>query len=289
MGVAVVEELLRHGRRVRVLSRSQPRQARVEWAEGDVTEPDRVGLAMAGCRQVIHLVAIRREWKERTFQAITAQGTSHVARAAAAAGIERLVHISALGITPCPVTGYMKAKLEAEEAVKAAGIPYTIFRPSFIVGPGGFVEEYYRLIQRAPVIPIPGSGAYPVQPVARSDVAHAIRKALEVPAAAGRTYDLAGPERVSFEGFIKLIVTAMGVRKRLVHVPLWVMFPAAWALQRLTPNAPATVEELRMLIAGNTGDTGPVVKNLGLELTPLKMAVEEAVDQLKKRLSPDRG
>ncbi len=277
VGGAVVEELLSAGRRVRVLSRSRPREPAVEWVQGDVTDPAAVARAVGGCRQVVHLVAIRREWRDRTFAAVTAGGTRNVVVAARAAGVERLVHISALGVSDRPATGYMRAKKEAEDAIRASGLENVILRPSFIVGPGGFVAEYGRLILRAPVVPVPGSGRYPVQPVARADVVLAVRRALEEPRAAGRTYDLAGPERLGFRDFIARIMKAMGVRKPVVGVPIALMRAVAAILEPLTPNPPATRDEIRMLLAGNVGDPEPARADLGLELTPLDAALAEAV------------
>lgn len=284
VGRHVVAELARAGHRVRALARPTSNLAPIRpWladvAYGDVTDPDSLPPALAGCEAVVHLVAIRRQWGARTF-AVTAVGTAHVARAAAAAGVRHLVHVSALGLTDRPATGYMRGKAAAEQAVRQCGVPFTILRPSFIVGAGGFVQEYGDLIRRAPVVPVPGTGAYPVQPVAAADVALACRRALEVPAAAGKTYDLAGPERISFREFIRRIRDAMGSKKPLVPVPLAVMWPVAAVLQRLTPNPPATTEEITMLVAGNVGDPGPAVRDLGLQLTPLDQAIREAVRAL---------
>lgn len=279
VGRGVVRELKRHGHRVRVLSRSRPEAGLAdEWAAGDVTDLESLRRAVEGCRAVVHLVAIRREWRERTFEAVTAGGTRNVVRAAREAGVERFLHTSALGLTDRPDTGYMRAKAAAEAAVRESGLAWTIFRPSFIVGPGGFVEEYGRLIRKAPLVPIPGTGAFPVQPVARGDVAAAFVRALGVSASVGGTYDLAGPERITFEGFIDRIMEAMGRRKAKVHVPLAMMRPLAAVLQRVTPNPPVTSDEIRMLLAGNVGDPEPAVRDLGLKLTPLSQAVREAVE-----------
>lgn len=281
VGRAVVEALRRQGYPVRLLSRSEPpRGLAEEWAPGDVTDPEAVRRAVEGCRAVAHLVAIRREWKDRTFDAVTAGGARNAVQAAREAGVERFLHMSALGLTDRPDTGYMRAKAAAEAAVRESGLAWTIFRPSFIVGPGGFVEEYGRLIRRAPLVPIPGGGRYPVQPVARGDVAAAFVRALKVSASVGRTYDIAGPERTTFEGFIDRIMEAMGRRKAKVHVPLAMLRPAAAVLQRLTPNPPATTDEIRLLAAGNVGDPEPAVRDLGLDLTPLDRAIREAVERI---------
>lgn len=284
VGREIVRELKRQGHRVRILSRSEPRRAPGdEWARVDVTDLEAARRGVAGCNKVIHLVAIRRESKERTFNSVIAEGTRNVVRAAVEAGVERFVHMSALGVTDHPETGYFKAKAEAEAAVRASGLEFVIMRPSFIIGPGGFVEEYVNLIRKSLVVPIPGPGDYPVQPVARADVAVAFRRALDAPGAVGRTYDLAGPERLTLEAFIGRIMATMGVRKPRIHVPLALMRPAAAVLQRLTPNPPATTEEITMLVAGNVGDPTPACRDLGLELTPLDDALRDAVSGLKAK------
>ncbi len=288
VGRAVVEELVRHGHAVRVVSRHRPPAGfpapgrEVEWAPGDVGDAEALRRAAEGCEGLVHLVAIRRQVGGLTHRAVTAEGTANAVAAAREAGVRRLVYVSALGVEGGPETEYFRAKRAAEAAVRGSGIEWVILRPSFIVGPGGFVEEYARLVRRLPFVPVPGGGRYPVQPVALADVARACRLALEKPAAAGRTYDLAGPDRVSFAAFVALIArAAKGRAVPLLPVPLALMFPVAAVLGRLAPaRAPATVEELRMLVAGNVGDPGPARDELGLDPTPLEAAVRSAVAAL---------
>lgn len=290
VGRGVVAELTAHGHRVRVLSRRRASDALPEGAEhyaGDVTDPAALRAAVSGCSAVVHLVAIRRQWGERTFEAVTAGGTRNVVAAAKGEGVQRFVHISALGPIKNPDTGYMLAKAAAEAAVRESGIPFVILRPSFVIGPGGFVQEYARLIMRAPLVPIPGPGDFPVQPLARADLASAVRRSLEVPAALGRTYEAAGPERMTFEGFIDLIMAAMGVRKGKVHVPLFLMRAMAAVLERLTPNPPATLDEIRMLMAGSFGDPRPMMRDLGIGLLPPAAAVAEAAARLADGLGEE--
>ncbi len=281
VGRGVVAELRAAGLPVRVFSRSAPPPGFAEeWARGDVRDGAALRQAAAGCRTVVHLVGIRRQAAGKTFDEVVVRGTENAVEAARAAGCERFVLVSALGVDRGLPTGYMRTKAAVEAAVRASGLAYTVLRPSFVVGPGGFVEEYGRLILRAPLVPIPGDGTYPVQPVARGDLALAVRRALEVRAASGKTYDLPGPERVPFEGFVELIMGALGCRKRKVHLPAAVMLPIAAVLERLLPEPPATREELQMLLAGNVGDPGPAVRDLGLRLTPLAEAVRAAVQGL---------
>ncbi len=288
VGRAVTEELVRHGHEVRVLSRHRPAAGfpapglNVAWTPGDVGDAEALRRAAEGCEGLVHLVAIRRQVGGLTHRAVTAEGTARAVTAAREAGVRRCVYVSALGVEGGPDTEYFRAKRAAEAAVRASGLEWVILRPSFIVGPGGFVEEYARLVRRLPFVPVPGGGRYQVQPVALGDVARACRLALEKPEAAGRVYDLAGPERMSFAAFVTLIAQAVrGRALPVLPVPLAVMFPVAAVLGRLAPaRAPATVEELRMLVAGNVGDPGPARNELGIEPTPVEAAVRSAVAAL---------
>ena len=283
VGRHVVAALRAAGIPVRAMVRDPARAQGLgahEMAVADVTDPRSVAEAARGCRAVIHLVAIRRPWRERTFQRITVDGTRHVLEAARQAGAERFVYVSALGAGDPPRTQYMRAKHEAERLVREGGLPWVILRPSFIVGPGGLVAEYGRLLQRAPVIPLPGPSDYPVQPIAVEDVALACLRALTREEAVGRALDLPGPERLPFRRFILRIAEAMGVRKPVVAVPLWLMRAVAWALEPWTPSVPATRDELDNLVRGSFGDPEAAVRALDLPLTPLEEALRRAVREL---------
>src|SRR6266571_6837056 len=115
-------------------------------ATGSVTHPDEVQRAMQGVDHVIHLVAIIREVKRKgqTFDAVIGRGTENVVQAAKEAGVNHFIYQSALGATNMS-TGYFRNKIRGEEAVKASGLPYTIFRPSLLIGGGG---EFTALLKR---------------------------------------------------------------------------------------------------------------------------------------------
>jgi uncharacterized protein YbjT (DUF2867 family) len=156
VGGHVVHALRAAGQDVRCLVRDRRRGERLEaWGcelvEGDVTDPESLRLALAGCDTVVHLVAIR-QGKQEAFQRIMIDGTRNVIAAARDAGVGRFVLMSALGTTEetKDVVPYYGAKWQMEQDVKAAGIPYVIFRPSFIFAKdGGILPTFAKLARLA--------------------------------------------------------------------------------------------------------------------------------------------
>src|SRR5205809_619860 len=168
VGRAVIQALRGEGYVVRCLVRrgSEPSLrgvGAIERVEGDVLAPQLLDEGMAGCGAVVHLVGIIREHiaTNTTFYRVHVQGTVNVVAAAAAAGVRRYVHMSALGAREGAPSRYHRTKWAAEEVVRACGLPWTIFRPSVIYGRGdGFVSPLARLVRRFPVAP-PLRGARP--------------------------------------------------------------------------------------------------------------------------------
>ena len=249
----------------------------IEVAEGDVTKPETLRGAMDGCEAVIHLVAIISEKGAATFDNVIRQGTVNVVNEAKRAGVERVVHMSALGTRNDPRFGYYEAKWQAEQAVKQAGIPWTIFRPSVIFGPGDeFITTLAGLVKTAPVIPIVGGGKSKFQPVSVREVAAAFARALADPATAGHVYDLGGGKTYTYEQMIDVISRQLGSAKPKVHVPTAVM-KAVVSLSRPLPSRlrpPVTSEQLKMLAIDNATDDSATAELIGRE--PLKL--EDGID-----------
>jgi NADH dehydrogenase len=227
---------------------------------------------MAGCDTVVHLVGIIREEAATlsTFERIHTQGTVNVLEAAVATGVRRYLHMSALGSRPGARARSHQSKWAAEEAVRAGPIPWTIFRPSIIYGPGDqFVNLFAALIRRYPVVPVIGSGQQRLQPVTVEHVAEGFARAVELAASVKQTYDVGGPDAVTMVRLLDLIGTALGrARVRKVHVPLGVVRPAARLLHRL-PGFPLTPDQLLMLEEDNVGDPQPFYTTFGLSPVPL--------------------
>jgi NADH dehydrogenase len=169
-------------------------------------------------------------------------------------------------------TPYFQAKREMEAAVRASGLAWTIFRPSYVSSAekGSFDEEFARIVDKAPLLPSFEGGRFEIQPVSREDVALAFARALDEPRAIGRTLVLVGPERFTWNEYLRRLARIRGRKARLVDVPPWLALAAATLLGPLSPASP---DELRMLMEGSVGDPAPARELLALPMVPWEDAV----------------
>ena len=259
------------GRPLRLLVRDRARSAHlasadVELAEGDVTRPESLHRAMDGCDAAINLVAIIAEEGGATFDGVIRQGTVNVLAEAQRAGVRRFLQMSAMGARNDSRFAYMEAKWQSEQAVKAGGIPWTIFRPSVIFGDGdGFINALAGLVRTFPVVPVVGGGTSKFQPVSVKEVAAAFVRALDDPTTAGQTYELGGPDVFTYEQLLDTIAAKLGKKKPKVHVPVGLMMPIVKLSQPL-PKAlrpPVTIEQLKMLALDNCSDDSATAELIG--------------------------
>jgi NADH dehydrogenase len=164
-----------------------------------------------------------------------------------------------------------------ERAVAESGLEHVIFRPSFVFGrDGGVLPTFIRLARFAPVTPIIGRGSQRLQPIWVEDLAEHYRLALTEPAAANRTFELGGPEAVSWNEFWERLKRVLGVRRPSVHVPFGAMRLQATLTERL-PGAPVTRDQLTMLELGDNVVTDPsAVETFQLPLLPLDEQLRRA-------------
>jgi uncharacterized protein YbjT (DUF2867 family) len=267
--------LVRHSRKAAKLSGWG-----CELVEGDVTDPASLARAATGAETVIHLVAIRQGKREQ-FQRIMVEGTRNLLGAAKAADVQRFVHMSALGTTQQTkgLVPYYEAKWEDEQLVRSAGIPYVIFRPSFVFGPdGGILPTFVKLAKLTPVTPIVGNGQQRIQPIWADDVASYYGEAVELDDVTGRTYELGGPDTVTWNEFWERLKRVLGLRRPSVHVPVGLMKINALLTERLPGNIPLTRDLLKMLEGGdNVVSDDEAVRTFELPLLPLDDQLRRAV------------
>lgn len=210
-----------------------------------------------GCHAAINLVGIIREVRRSgaTFERMHHVATAKVIAACRSNDIHRLLQMSALGTRANAAAEYHRSKWRGEEAVRSSGLDWTIFRPSLIHGPAsGFESQLAPRLRSLPFFPVFGDGTCKLQPIAVSEVARAFVAALDRPAAIGQCYDLGGPEAFTWDELLGRMMTALGIRRPLLHIPLPLARALVSLLQHL-PGAPVTRDQLTMLLEGSTCDT----------------------------------
>jgi uncharacterized protein YbjT (DUF2867 family) len=277
VGPAVANAIADAGHEVRVLERRQG-----DWekagircdsaVQGDMTDPESLRLAVRGMEVVVHLVAIRQGGRD-AFQRVMVGGTRNLL-AACDAGVQRFVLMSALGTSEetKDLVPYFEAKWTQEQDVKASGLEHAIFRPSFIFGrDGGILPTFMKLARLAPVTGIVGSGKQRIQPIWIDDVAAHFAAAIDKDEAAHRTFELGGPDVVSWDELWERIRAVLGIRRRpTMHLPTSLMRIPATLTERLPGNIPLTRDLLTMLEAGdNVVTNDDAVRTFQLPLLPL--------------------
>lgn len=271
VGSHLIGRLRKDGVPVRAVVRS-PRKAQalkdlgVEVVAGDIADKASLEAAAAGAERVIHLVGIIQEAPGVTFRGVHVEGTRSLLEAAKKAGVRHFFCQSALGTRPGAKSEYHKTKWEAEELVRASGIPYTILRPSLIYGAGDqFTLRLSELLKISPVMPVIGTGKSKIQPIHIDDVVTCIAKAVASDAYLNEIYEIGGPEQLTYEEVTAAIAGAMGIRRPMVHVPLFFIKPMVRLIEMVLPKPPVTTDQLIMLQEDNVCGMQDVREAFGVE------------------------
>jgi NADH dehydrogenase len=244
-----------------------------------MTDPASLRKAVEGVDTVVHLVAIRQGSDEK-FERIMKQGTRDLLAAAKEAGVGRFIHMSALGTSEesKDLVPYYGAKWEMEQAVQESGIPHVIFRPSFVFErDGGILPTFSKLARFAPVTPIIGSGERKLQPIWAGDVGAYFDRAIDLEAATNRTFELGGPDVVTWNEFWERLKRARGIRRPSIHVPVGFMKANALLTERLPGDIPLTRDLLKMLEhSDNVVSNDDAPQTFELPLMPLDEQLRRA-------------
>ncbi|MEE9267800.1 MAG: complex I NDUFA9 subunit family protein [Thermoplasmata archaeon] len=273
LGRHVVRTLVDAGHTVRCFHRPTSDLApladlAVTFAEGDVLLPGSLHAAVEGMEAVIHLVGILRE-RESTFEEVNVGGVRHLREACERAGVPRVVHLGALGTSERHPTRYARTKAAGEKVWRESDRAYVILRPSLVLGPGGdFTERILALIRRYRRVPVVGNGQNQIQPIWIGDAVRAIGAALQAPGR--RTWELVGPDRVTWDAFILRLAEGMGLSRRLRHVPAG-LARAVSSVGALVGREPAvTRDELFFLRRDLVGRADQFQDLVGEPSTPLE-------------------
>jgi uncharacterized protein YbjT (DUF2867 family) len=278
LGRYVAQSLLKTGVRIRVAERD-PRRAwflkplgglgQVQFVRADINDPASVAAALHETQAAVSLVGILKG----KFHKVHVDGARTVAEGAARAGVDALVHLSAIGADPESASAYGASKSEGEAAVRAAFPTATIIRPSILFGQeDDFLNRFARMAQLLPVLPVIRPG-WRLQPVHVADLAKAVALAALDPAAhAGKTYELGGPQVLTMHELNAWICKATGRERPLADVPDPIAKLLAAAFGWL-PLAPLTWDQWLMFQRDNVA-AGPGFEAFGLRPAPLEAVAQ---------------
>lgn len=242
LGRQVCELLQRAGLRFTVVTR-HPKNA--SWVQplplatvvhADIHHPATLAQLVRGHGAVVNLVAILHG-SEAAFERVHVTLPAQLAQACQAAGVKRLVHVSALGADEHGPSRYQRSKARGEAVLKAAGLDLTIIRPSVMFGAGDrFLNLFVRLLRVLPVLPLAGANTR-FQAVWVEDVARAVVHALTHPNTAGQTVEAVGPQVMTLAELVRLAGRTAGCAKPVVGLPRALAYFQALALE-MVPGEP---------------------------------------------------
>ena len=284
IGRHVAEDLLQQNARVRIASRT-PEDAfslkplaklgQLQFARCDLLDERSVRACVEGSHAVVNLGGSF----EGDLMKLMGEAAGTLARAAKDAGAQNFVQVSAIGAAADGPSEYAQAKALGERLVHEAFPQATILRPSIIFGPdGGILQLFAGLISSLPVLPVFAPDS-PLQVVHVDDVAAAIAKVLVEPADhAGKTYELAGPDRWTMMELNRRIAKAQ--RRKRTFLPMPDQASAAFAA---LPGTPMGTDQWRMLKAGSTADGElPGFAELGIQPRPLELVIDRYMVHFRK-------
>jgi NADH dehydrogenase len=224
---------------------------------------------------VIHLVGIIREKGGYSFHSIHVEGTQNLVQISEEMGVKKFIYISALGADVKSEIPYLRTKAQAEDIVRNSHLCHLILRPSIILGKGADILNLILKFWILHIYPIPGGGNYFLSPVWVGNVVDVILKGIEEDISG--TYELCGPDVISFYEFLSTIRGFKGKRVLFLPVPLnWVMKPLSF-LEKLSIPLPITSDQLKMLSMGSVCKSKSPWKDLGIKPLPFREALKKSL------------
>ncbi|CAK0779431.1 NADH dehydrogenase (ubiquinone) 1 alpha subcomplex subunit 9 [Azospirillaceae bacterium] len=291
IGRHLVRRLAKTGVQIRIASR-RPSQAAFLKTCGnvgqivpiavDITCEDSVAAAVRGSDVVINLSGILVESRKWSFETVHADAPARIARHATKIGARRFIHMSSLGANSASSSTYARSKAAGDVNVLAAYPGVTIMRPGLVYGPEDtFFNQYAKVAQIAPALPLFGGGKTRFQPIYVGDVAEAVMAALADPNTQGRTYELGGPRVYTFKELIVLLMKEIHASRPLISLP-WIVGAIIGGVMEKLPNAFLSrdlVELLKSDVVVN--DSALTMKDLGVEAAALETILPTYVDRFR--------
>ena len=285
VGRHVVRALAKRGYRIRVATRRpdlafylQPlgNVGQIHAVQANLRYRQSVGQAVEGADAVVNLVAILKESGQQRFDAIQAFGARAVAEAAHNQHAN-LVHISAIGSDPKSESSYAKTKFEGEKAVLRTLKDAVIIRPSIVFGSEDqFFNRFAKMTTLSLFLPLIGGGHTRFQPVFVGDLAEAIALAVDGKARLGATYEIGGPEILTFRECMEFLLKTIDRNRMLLSLPWW-FASLIGRIGNYVPGVPITSDQVNMLRDDNVVSQSAILSDLTLDGLNIKAKTIEAI------------
>ncbi len=282
LGRAITRALLDAGHTVVVGSRSrpvrQPLDPRARWVAADVTDPGSLGELLSGADVVIDAVQfpnspIENPRKGYTFERIDLGGTKSLVDAAKAGRTPLFIGLSGVGAAADGAYHWLRYKWQEEQHIAASGVPFIVFRPSWVYGPGDVsLNRFLKFARFLPFVPVIGNGKTRINPLFVDDLAAHVVAAVARPDLRGRIFEIGGPDVLTMDEVIRTALRVSGKRRFLLHNPKPLMKLAA-SVAQFVPGRPLTPDAIDFITMDGVADIGPLREAFGLQLTPLETAL----------------
>lgn len=292
IGEGVIPELIARGHSVRLLSRHAGEDSKqwkgVEAFDGDLSRPESLAGAAAGCDAVLHVAGIVKEQPpELTFKAINVDGTQHVIDEMRRAGVARLVYVSSLGADRGE-SAYHRSKREAEVLVERSDREWVIVRPGNVYGPGDeVISTILKMVRALPVVPVIADGTQEFQPIWYQDLGRVLAESLERVEVSRQTLEAGGAEITSMNDLLERFAEITDRTFLRVPVPM----PLAHLATRVSVpgmQLPVDEQQLTMLEEKNVVRGRSAMDTFGITPTPLDQALKTLADAIPEQL-PEEG
>lgn len=239
----------------------------IEPVAADIRDKGALRNAVEGVDAVVHAVAIIRETEGRSFEDTNVKATADVISAMEDVGVRRLVAMGVLGAINDPHLPYSRSRWQAEQAVVQSGLDYTLVKPSLVLGVTDSLSM--RLLKALnlspPLVVLPNGGKARFQPLFVGDLVAILALCLRRPETIGQTFEIGGPEYVTFGQLTRTFARVLSKRRIFVPVPTALLMPGTIAMSKLLKDPPATPTELRQLDVDNFTSLDAVRRHFGFD------------------------
>jgi NADH dehydrogenase len=296
LGRHIVRALARRGYRIRVACRRpdlaghlQPlgNTGQIVAVQANVRYPASINSACEGAYAVINLTGVLYSAGAQSFDAVHAFGAETAARAAKLARAQMFIQMSAIGADAASPAAYARSKAEGEARARAAFPGTIVLRPSIVFGPeDSFFNRFASLARTAPFLPLIGGGETKFAPVFAGDIAEAVVRLVDRGEATGKTYELGGPQILSFRQLLQFTLDTIGRKRLLLPLP-WGLAKLQAALLGMLPNPPLTIDQVEMLRSDNIVNAeaqreGRTLEGLGIEPQSIEAIVPAYLYRYRK-------